>query len=65
MSMRSPPSGRTKPLSASSTRRACPNSALAINEAVYGPEHPDIAITLTNLGIVHSSSASSRRHAAA
>ena len=26
--------------------------ALAIKEAVYGPEHPEVAITLTNLGIV-------------
>jgi len=26
--------------------------ALAIEEAVYGPEHPEVAITLTNLGIV-------------
>ena len=26
--------------------------ALAIDEAVYGPEHPDVALTLTNLGIV-------------
>ena len=26
--------------------------ALTINEAVYGPDHPDVAITLTNLGNV-------------
>ena len=26
--------------------------ALAIKEVVYGPEHPEVAITLTNLGIV-------------
>jgi Tfp pilus assembly protein PilF len=26
--------------------------ALAIQEAVYGPEHPAVAITLTNLGSV-------------
>lgn len=26
--------------------------ALAINEAAYGPDHPEIAAILTNLGIV-------------
>ena len=26
--------------------------ALAIKEAVYGPEHPEVAITLTNLGVL-------------
>jgi Tfp pilus assembly protein PilF len=32
--------------------RASQQRALAINEAVYGPEHPDVAITLGNLGSV-------------
>ena len=27
--------------------------AVTINEAVYGPDHPDVAVTLTILGIVH------------
>jgi tetratricopeptide (TPR) repeat protein len=34
------------------TARELLQRALAINEAVYGPEHPEIAITLTNLGNV-------------
>jgi Tfp pilus assembly protein PilF len=28
---------------------------LAINEAVYGPDHPEVAATLTNLGNVEQS----------
>ena len=32
--------------------RASQQRALAIKEAVYGPEHPELALTLTNLGIV-------------
>jgi Tfp pilus assembly protein PilF len=34
------------------TARELLQRALAIFEAVYGPEHPDVAITLGNLGIV-------------
>jgi Tfp pilus assembly protein PilF len=32
--------------------RAVLQRALAINEATFGPEHPDVAGTLTNLGLV-------------
>jgi tetratricopeptide (TPR) repeat protein len=34
------------------TARELLQRALAIQEAVYGPEHPDVASTLTNLGSV-------------
>ena len=32
--------------------RATLERALAIEEAAYGPDHPDVAITLTHLGTV-------------
>jgi Tetratricopeptide repeat len=34
------------------TRDRLTLTALAINEAAYGPDHPEVAITLTNLGNV-------------
>jgi hypothetical protein len=35
--------------------------ALAIDEAVYGPEHPEFAITLINLGSVQQQARRARR----
>ena len=34
-------------------RREQLERALTTNEAVYGPDHPEVAVTLTNLGNVH------------
>jgi Tfp pilus assembly protein PilF len=35
--------------------------ALAINERHYGPDHPNVATTLTNLGIVYGRSGDTQK----